>query len=114
MSWFVAGPEAIAAAANNLSGIGSTINDSNSRAAQQTANVPAAAADQVSAAVATFWGQHAQGYLDISSQMESFHDKFVQALFGGGAAYSNAESAAASALQASVNAPVRGLLGNGS
>lgn len=114
MSWFVAGPEAMAAAADNLAGIGSTIAESNSAAAQQTAEVPASAADQVSAAVATFWNAHAQGYRDISAQMSSFHDQFVRALTAGGASYANAEQAAASALQTgsyALNAPARDLSG---
>lgn len=106
MSWFVAGPEAIAAAASDLARIGSTIGESNTATAQQTAAIPASAADGVSAAVASFWNAHAQGYQDISAQMSAFHEKFVQALTVGGAAYSNAEAAAASSLQG-----VRDLLG---
>lgn len=114
MSWFVAGPQAMAAAANKLAGVGSTIAESNAAAAQQTAGVPAAAADQVSAAIATFWGAHAQGYQNISEQMSAFHDQFVQALAGAGASYGNAETAAAQALQdgsSAINAPARDLLG---
>jgi hypothetical protein len=97
-----------------MAGIGSTINEANASAAQQTAAVPAAAADQVSAAVATFWGAHAQGYQDISAQMASFHDKFVQALASGGASYAATEAAAAAPLQdlfGLVNAPAQQLLG---
>ncbi|MDP7707226.1 MULTISPECIES: PE family protein [unclassified Mycobacterium] len=106
MSWFVAGPEAMAAAAGNLARIGSTIGESNATAAEQTAGVPASAADQVSAAIATFWDAHARGYVDISNQMAAFHDQFVQALTAGGNAYANAEAAAASSMQG-----VRDLLG---
>jgi hypothetical protein len=46
--------------------------------------------------------------------MSSFHEQFVQALASNGASYANAESAAASSLQSTlnaVNAPARGLLG---
>lgn len=111
MSWFVAGPEAVAAAANNLADIGSTISEANGSAATHTAEMPAAAADQVSAAVATFWGAHAQGYQEISAQMASFHDKFVQALASGGALYAATEAAAAAPLQNLINAPARDLLG---
>jgi hypothetical protein len=104
----------MAAAADNLAGIASTIAESNAAAAQQTAGVPASAADQVSAAIATFWNAHAQGYQNISAQMSSFHDQFVRALNAGGASYANAETAAASSLQAAspaINAPARDLLG---
>ncbi|WP_205873792.1 PE family protein [Mycobacterium camsae] len=111
MSWFVAGPEAMAAAASDLSRIGSTIGESNTAAVQQTTGVPASAADQVSAAIATFWDAHAQGYQHISAQMSTFHDQFVQALTAGGAAYARAEEAADASLRSALNAPVRDLLG---
>lgn len=104
----------MAAAANNLAGIGSTIAESNAAAAQHTAGVPAAAADQVSAVVAAFWGAHAQGYQQISEQMSAFHEQFVQGVTGAGSAYANAEAAAASGLRDTlnaINAPARGLLG---
>lgn len=114
MSWFVAGPEAMAAAANDLAGVGSTLAESNVAAALQTAGVPAAAADQVSGAVAAFWESHSAGYQQISDQMSSFHDQFVAALAGNGASYAAAEQAAASPLQDvinTINAPARQLLG---
>jgi hypothetical protein len=68
----------------------------------------------VSAVVAAFYGSHAQAYQNISAQMASFHQQFVQALASGGASYGNTESAVASSLQGAlgaVNAPARGLLG---
>ena len=99
MSWFVAGPEAMAAAASNLADIGSTIAESNTAAAQQTQEVPASAADQVSAAIATFWNAHAQGYQNISAQMSAFHDQFVRALASGSSSYANTETAAAALLR---------------
>lgn len=106
MSWFAVGPEAVAAAAHSLAGVGSTISEANA-AARETAAVPAAAADQVSAAIAAFWGSHGQGYQNISAQMSAFHDQFVQALSGSGAAYANAEAAAASPLQELLGNAVR-------
>ena len=112
MSWFVAGPEAIAAAASDLARIGSTIGESNTATAQQTAAIPASAADGVSAAVASFWNAHAQGYQDISAQMSAFHEKFVQALGSSAASYAGAESSAARALADAVNAPAQQLLGH--
>lgn len=105
MSWFVAGPEAMAAAANNLADIGTTIAESNTAAAQQTQEVPASAADQVSAAIATFWNAHAQGYQNISAQMSAFHDQVVRALAGGAASYADTEAAAAAALREMLGPP---------
>lgn len=99
MTWFSAGPEAMSAAANNLADVGSALADSNNFAASQTTSMPASAGDQVSAVVARFFGAHAQGYQQISAQMASFHDQFVQALASNGASYANAETAAAAPLQ---------------
>lgn len=99
MSWFAVGPEVVAAAATNLTGVGDAISEANDKGAAQTAGMPAAAADQVSAAVAAFWGSHAQGYQNISAQMSAFHHQFAQILSGSGAAYANTEAAAASPLK---------------
>ncbi|OBK19468.1 PE family protein [Mycobacterium asiaticum] len=114
MSWFVAGPEAMAAAARDLAGIGSAIAESNGNAAAPTTAIPASAADAVSGLVAQLYSAHAQTYQDISAQMASFHDQFVRALNSDGAAYANAESAAAAQLRDglnAINAPARQLLG---
>lgn len=116
MSWFAAGPEAMAAATSNLAGIGSTLSEANVNAALQTAGVPAAAADQVSAAVAAFWGAYGQGYQRVSAEMAAFHNQFVQRLASAGSSYTNAESAVAETLQGAlnvINAPARQLLGGG-
>ncbi|BDB41634.1 MULTISPECIES: PE family protein [Mycobacterium] len=99
MSYVVAGPGALAAAAADLAGIGSAIDASNTGAAQQTAGVPAAAADQVSAVVAAFWGAHAQGYLQISAAMSAVHEQLVQRLAGAAASYADADADAAAPLR---------------
>jgi hypothetical protein len=75
MSFVVSGPEAMAAAATNLAGIGWTITEANVVAAVQTTGLQAAAADQMSAAVAALFGAHAQGYQSIGAQMSAFHDQ---------------------------------------
>ncbi|ORB88675.1 PE family protein, partial [Mycobacterium persicum] len=111
MSYVIAGPAAIAAAATELAGIGSTIGQANVNAAAMTAGVPAAAADQVSAAVAAFFAAQAQGYQGISAQMAAFHDRLVQALSAGGAAYAGAEAASAQNLLDLINAPALALFG---
>ncbi|ETW21623.1 hypothetical protein MGAST_24725, partial [Mycobacterium gastri 'Wayne'] len=46
MSYVIAGPAAIAAAATDLAGIGSMISQANVNAAAATTGLPAAAADQ--------------------------------------------------------------------
>lgn len=99
MSSVRAVPEYLGAAAKDLAGIGSTIKASNAMVASPTVAVSAAAGDQVSAAVASFFSGHAQGYRNISAQAENFHAEFVQALSAGANNYASAEAANAAPLQ---------------
>jgi PE family len=119
MSFVTTAPGALAAAANNIASIGSTLSTANSAAAAETTGVLAAAADEVSAAIAGVFAGHAQGYQAIAAQFSNFHDQFVQLLSGGGNAYATAEAnnVAQTAMNA-INAPAqsifdRPLIGNG-
>ncbi|OBK26596.1 PE family protein [Mycobacterium asiaticum] len=112
MSFLHAAPEALAAAASDIAGIGSEINTANAAAALPTTGVVAAAADQVSAQVAALFSSHARGYQQLSAQISAFHDKFVQVLGAGAGAYTSAERGAAQALVNAVNAPAQQLLGH--
>ncbi|NLP98444.1 PE family protein, partial [Mycobacterium tuberculosis] len=78
MSFVVTIPEALAAVATDLAGIGSTIGTANAAAAVPTTTVLAAAADEVSLAISALFGQHAQAYQALSAQATIFHDQFVQ------------------------------------
>jgi hypothetical protein len=71
----------------------------NAAAAADTSNVVAAGADDVSEAVASVFGAHAQAYQVISAQTATFHEQFVQLLSAGAGAYSGAEAANVSPLQ---------------
>lgn len=116
MSFVRAMPQHLVTAARDLAGIGSTINASNATAAVPTLAVSAAASDQVSAAVASFFSGHAQGYQALSAQAEQFHTQFVQALNAGADTYSSAETANAAPLRHLLNATAAteaGLTGNG-
>lgn len=113
MSFLFADPEALAAAASDLFGIGSTLSTANTAAAAPTSAVAAAAADQVSAQVAAFLSEHGLGYQQISAQIAGFHEQFVQALSAGAGAYAAAEADAAQNLAGAVNAPAASLLGGG-
>jgi PE family len=113
MSFLFSDPEALAAAASDLSGIGSTLSTANAAAAAPTSAVAAAAADQVSAQVAAFLSEHGLGYQQISAQIAGFHDQFVQTLSAGAGAYATAEADAAQNLAGAVNAPAATLLGGG-
>ncbi|ORW02352.1 hypothetical protein AWC13_04365 [Mycobacterium kubicae] len=101
------------AKAADLAGIGNSIAEVNSNIAADTTEVPPAAADQVSALVASLFGTHAQEYQAIGSQMAAVHDQIVQNLISGAGAYATSEAAnAAQIASGAVNAPVQSLLGH--
>jgi hypothetical protein len=98
-------PDLVAAAASHLDGLGSSISAANAAVALPTTEVIAPAADEVSAAIASLFGQHAQEFQALSVQAAKFHQNFVQALSSGANTYAAAEAANTS--------PLGGLLGGG-
>ncbi|WP_085161624.1 PE family protein, partial [Mycobacterium lacus] len=112
MSFVIASPEALVAAATDLVAIGSTISAANAVAAFPTVGVLAPGGDEVSAGIAALFGIHAQGYQAVSAQAAAFHERFVQLLSTGGASYASTEAASAQQnLLNAVNAPTQALLG---
>lgn len=99
MSHVTAAPNVLAASAGELAAIGSTMRAANAAAAAPTAGVLAAGGDDVSAGIAALFGARAQAYQAISAQAALFHDRFVQILQEGAAAYAMAEAANALPLQ---------------
>jgi PE family len=75
MSFVFAAPEYVAAAATDLANIGSSISAANSAALTPTSSVLAAAADEVSAAVASLFGAHGQAYQALGAQAARFHQQ---------------------------------------
>ncbi|MDP7720695.1 PE family protein [Mycobacterium sp. TY814] len=120
MSYVVAAPELVAAAAQNLAGISSALGEATTAAAGPTTSVLAAGADEVSAAIAQLFGTHGQEFQAMSAQATAFHDEFVGLLNAGAGAYANAEAAGAQPLVGSgiagfadaVAAPYQALLAN--
>ncbi|MGB9306779.1 MAG: PE-PPE domain-containing protein [Mycobacterium sp.] len=100
MSYLVATPEAVLDAARDLTSLRSTINAARAAAAPYTTNLLAAAADEVSAAIAALFSDHGSAYQALSAQTDAFHIRFLQTLDAGAAAYAGAESASAAALKA--------------
>ena len=100
MSYVVALPEVMSAAATNVTSIGSVVATANQDVARATTGVLAAAEDEVSAAIAAMFSAHGQGYQALSSQAAAFHERFVQALTGASGAYAAAEAAGAAPLAA--------------
>lgn len=112
MSFVIAVPEFLSAAATDLANLGSTISAANAAASIPTTGVLAAGAGDVSAAIAALFGAHAQAYQTISAQAATFHAQFVQTLSAGAGAYANAEAAnVQQSLLNAINAPTQALLG---
>ncbi|WP_261862079.1 PE family protein, partial [Mycobacterium marinum] len=122
-------PEMVAAAAADLTNIGSSMTAANAMAAASTTTVLAPGADEVSVAIAGLLRLHGQQYQQFGAHLSEFHARFTQMLSAGANEYSLAEAAnatfTAGSLQTlpldvlnAVNAPFqaftdRPLIGNG-
>jgi len=114
MSFVIAAPEMVKAAAQDLAGIRSSLSEASAAAVGPTTGVAAAAGDEVSAGIAALFGSFGQEYQVVSAQAQAFHRQFVNLLNAGAGAYLSAEAANAEQVLANaVNAPVQGLLGGG-
>jgi hypothetical protein len=102
MVFVFAAPEMLAAAATDVTGIGSWLSEAHSAAATPTTSLAAAAEDEVSAAIAAVFSGHGQQFQALSAQAKAFHGQFVQALNSAGSAYAAAEAANGSPLAAMV------------
>ena len=99
MSYVVAAPEMVGAAATDLASIGSTISAANAGAAAPTTGVLAVAGDEVSAAIAAMFSAHGQGYQAPSAQAAAFHSQFVATLASSLSSYQTTEAASVNALR---------------
>ena len=93
MSFVTTQPEALAAAASNLQGIGSGVSAQNAAAAAPTIGVVPAAADAVSALTAAQFAAHAQMYQAVSAQAAAIHEMFVATLGTSAGSYAATEAA---------------------
>ncbi|WP_155771865.1 PE family protein, partial [Mycobacterium asiaticum] len=98
MSFVIAVPEFVEAAAEQLAGIGSTLVQVSSSAAGATTALAPAAADEVSAAIARLFGTLGSDYQAASAQAAAYHEQFVASLTRGATAYASAEAVNISAL----------------
>jgi hypothetical protein len=92
-------PQALTDAADRIGNIGTAINEATSASAAPTTGVLPAAADEVSAAIASLFSSQGQAFQALSAQAAEFHGQFVQALTSGGRMYAATEAANASPLQ---------------
>ena len=97
MSFVTTQPEALAAAAGTLQGIGSTLSAQNAAAAAPTTGVVPAAADEVSALTAAQFAAHAQMYQAVRAQATAIHEMFVNTLGMSSGSYDLTELANAAA-----------------
>jgi hypothetical protein len=99
MSYVMATPEMMAAAATDVAAVGSTLSAAHIAAAAPTVAVIPAAADEVSAGIAQVFSRAAQEYQALAGQAAAFNQKFVQHLTAGAGSYAAAEAANAAVLQ---------------
>ncbi|OBI92216.1 PE domain-containing protein [Mycobacterium sp. 1245805.9] len=114
MSFLVATPEMVSAAAASLAKIGTTLGEATSAAAGSTTSVVAAGADDVSAAISRLFGLYGQRFQALIAQAATFNNEFSNLLNDGAAAYLGTEIAnAANAIGAPAAAtdPILGGLG---
>jgi hypothetical protein len=104
VSYLVAGPDSLTAAASDLAEIGSAISGATDAASAATTGLLPAAADEVSTQIAEFFASHADQYRAVSAQAAAFHSAFVRAVEAGAASYANAEAANRSLLQQATDA----------
>ncbi|SOX55251.1 PPE family protein [Mycobacterium ahvazicum] len=97
MSFVTTQPEALAAAAGALQGIGSALSAQNAAAAAPTTGVIPAAADEVSALAAARFAAHGEFYQAVSAQAAEIHEQFVNTLSTSSGSYAATEAANAAA-----------------
>ncbi len=98
MSYVIAAPEIMTAAATDLATIGSDLSAAHTAAAPATLAVTPAAADEVSTGIAQLFSQHAQHYHALAGQAAAFQDQFVQNLKTSAGSFASVEAACASFL----------------
>ena len=99
MSYVMAAPEMIAAAATDVAAVGSTLSAAHMAAVAPTVAVIPAAADEVSASIAHLFSAAAQDYQGLAGQAAAFHAQFVQHLTASAGSFASAEAANVSLLQ---------------
>jgi hypothetical protein len=99
MSYVVATPEMMTAAAADLATIGSTLDAAHTAAAVSTVAVVPAAADEVSVRIAQLFSEHARDYQGLAGKAAAFQEQFVQHLNASALSYASIEDALASLLQ---------------
>ena len=104
MSFLLVAPETLESAAADITQIGSTVGAGNLAAAIPTTQVTAAAADEVSAAIAAVFGVHAKEYQAAAALAATYHEQFIRGLSAAVASYAGTEASIDTTLQGVVTA----------
>ncbi|MHA7652244.1 PE family protein [Mycobacterium sp. ML4] len=97
-------PDVLKAASGRLQSVGAGLRTANVAAAAQTTAILAPAADEISVAITTLLGNHAQQFQTLSAQTAAYHDNFVSLLNSGAAQYLGCEVANAQQTMANAGA----------
>jgi broad specificity phosphatase PhoE len=97
-------PNMLETAAADVAQIGSAMSVGNLAAAIPTTEVTAAAADEVSAAIAALFGAHAQEYQAAAAHAATYHEQFVSTLSAAAASYAGTEATIATSIQGALGA----------
>lgn len=92
MSYVIAAPEMMTAAAGDLGKIASTLIEKHAAAAASTVGLVPAAADEVSAGIARLFSRYAEDFQGLAGRAAVFHEQFVQHLTAGAHSYASAEA----------------------
>lgn len=104
MSHLVTQPQLMTAAAEDLVGIQTSIAEASIAVGGRTTGLAAAAADEVSAAIADVFSVFGEDYQAFARQVETYHNAFVQTLTASANAYGHAEADAQALLSGSTAA----------
>ena len=102
VSYVFAQPPALAAAATDLSGLGTALGEAAAVAATPTTDLLAAAADEVSASIAKLFGGYGQEFQAVSAKLGTLYQGLVQNLTSTVDYYVNAEAINTAQLRQSV------------
>jgi PE family len=95
-------PSEVESAAQDLQGIGNTLNDVNAAAALPTSSILPAGADEVSAAVTALFNGHAAAFQRLAQQASAFNLGFINTLNQGAQEYVQTELSAVAALEQNI------------
>jgi Zn-dependent oligopeptidase len=104
MSYVIAAPEMLTAAAADLATVDSSLSAAHAAAAFPTVALVPAAADEVSASIAHLFSQHAEDYQALAARAAALHRQFIQNLNASTRSYASTEAANTSSLRSDASA----------